>query len=149
MPNTKFASGAFVFFRARGLEARTPDEITALLDRHPIDPAIAPSYAGDRAAVSRAIAQAASGLSRQGLLLRPLRRSSSELAYAIVREHRIDEHLKHVHEATFHWKKEPDPSVIEGVKIRWHCYQLLPNLGWEGRDVLEAGRPRAYLSVGA
>ncbi len=71
MPNDTFVSGAVVFFRARGLEARTPEEIASLLQSHALDSSIVPSYAGDRAAVGRAIAQAAKGLSRHGILLRP------------------------------------------------------------------------------
>jgi hypothetical protein len=109
-----FGSGAFVFFRARGLEPRAPTEIGSILVTHPIEANIVPTYAGDRVAASRAISLASSGLSQRGYLLRPLKRSSSLLRYAIVREECVTDSLDHSQEGTVTWRTEPDPSEIEG-----------------------------------
>ena len=66
---------------------------------------IIPSYAGDRAAIGRAIAKTSSGLHREGFLLRPIRRSSSEVTYGIVREQRDESGrtLDHHQEGTVFW----------------------------------------------
>jgi hypothetical protein len=53
----KFATGAFVFTRAKGLVPRFPEDIIPIAERHGIDPSVIPAYAGDRAAVGRAIAR--------------------------------------------------------------------------------------------
>jgi hypothetical protein len=57
MTNKKFATGAFVFTRAKGLVPRFPEDIVPIAERHGIDPSVIPAYAGDRAAVGRAIAR--------------------------------------------------------------------------------------------
>ncbi len=85
MTNKKFASGAFVFTRARGLEPRIPEEIVPLAERHGIDPSVIPPYAGDRAAVGRAIQHTSTRIAGETYLLRPIRRSSIEVTYFIVR----------------------------------------------------------------
>jgi len=55
MTNNKFTTGAFVFTRARGLQPRDPDDLQPLAHQHGLPGDIIPSYAGDRAAVGRAI----------------------------------------------------------------------------------------------
>jgi hypothetical protein len=112
--NTKFATGAFVFTRACGLQPRDPDELQPLAARHGIDPAFIPTYAGDRVAIGRAITQASAGLAKEGFLLPPIRRTASEVVYGIVRESSSDDRLNHEHEATLTWGAEPDPAKVTG-----------------------------------
>jgi hypothetical protein len=116
MTNTKFASGAFVFTRARGLQPRDPDELPPIAARHGVAPDFIPSYAGDRVAISRAASQASSGLHREGFLLRPITRTSSQVVFGIVREQRDedDHRLDHDFEASVSWSAEPDPSIVAG-----------------------------------
>jgi len=116
MTSDRFSSGAFVFTRARGLQPHHPDTLVPLAARHGIDPGFIPAYAGDRAAVSRAICQTSSGLHREGLLLRPIKRTSTEVVYGIVREQRDEqaERLDHEFEATVAWLAEPDASLVLG-----------------------------------
>jgi hypothetical protein len=112
---TTYKNGAFVFTRARGLTPKTPEEIIPIANRHGIDPSVIPTYAGDRAAVGRAIARADTRIAGETYLLRPIRLSSTEVTYGIVRENKNgDDHLDHDHEATVSWKAEPDSSRIEG-----------------------------------
>jgi len=111
MTNTKFTTGAFVFTRARGLQPRNPDDLQPLAGQHGLPGDIIPSYAGDRAAIGRAITQTSSGLHKEGFLLRPIRRTSTEVVYGIVREQRDEDRLDHDHEATVSWSIEPDASV--------------------------------------
>ena len=68
MTSSKFSTGAFVFTRARGLAPRDPDDLQPLASQHGLPGDIIPNYAGDRAAVGRAIAQTYSGLHRKGFL---------------------------------------------------------------------------------
>ena len=111
----KFANGAFVFTRARGLTARTPNEVVPIAQRHGIDPSVIPPYAGDRAAIGRAFARTDTKIAGTQYLLRPIRRTSTEVTYGIVREDKNgSDHLDHEHEATVTWKAEPDPAGIEG-----------------------------------
>jgi hypothetical protein len=86
MTNSKFATGAFVFARARGIDPRLPADLPPLADRHGVDQQFLPSYAGDRVAVGRAITQATSGLAKNGILLRPIKRTASHIVYGVVRE---------------------------------------------------------------
>ena len=60
MTNTKFTTGAFVFTRALGLVPRDPDDLQPLASQHGLPGDIIPAYAGDRAAVGRAIAKTSS-----------------------------------------------------------------------------------------
>ena len=62
MTTTKFTSGAFCFSRSRGLQPRDPDDLQPLAHQHGLPGDIIPAYAGDRAAMGRAITQACSGL---------------------------------------------------------------------------------------
>ena len=116
MTNQKFENGAFMFTRARGLQPRNPDELLPLAAQHNLPPDIIPNYAGDRATVGRAISQTSSGLHREGFLLRPVKRSSAEVIYGIIRENKEEssQKLKHEHEATVSWSVEPDSSVVQG-----------------------------------
>jgi len=116
MTNQKFASGAFIFTRARGLQPRDPDDLPPIAARNGITPAFIPTYAGDRIAISRAISQAASGLSREGFLLRPITRTSSQVVYGIVKEDRdeAEQKLDHDFEGLVSWAAEPDPSLVQG-----------------------------------
>jgi len=114
MKSKKFGAGAFCFTRTRGLQPRDPSDLQALATQHGFEDLV-PSYAGDRAAVGRAIQITSSGLWREQFLLRPLRRTSSEVTYAIVKERHFDkERLDHFQEALVRWTAEPDPSVIHG-----------------------------------
>jgi hypothetical protein len=115
MTNKKFASGAFVFTRARGLKPKLREDIIPIAERHGIDPSVIPPYAGDRAAVGRTIARTDTRIAGDTYLLRPIRRNSTEVTYGIVRENKNgDDHLDHDHECTVAWKAESDPAVIEG-----------------------------------
>ncbi|MCP4607039.1 MAG: hypothetical protein GY847_42085 [Proteobacteria bacterium] len=110
-----YSNGAFVFTRSRGLTPKTPEEIQPIALKHGIDPQVIPEYAGDRAAVGRAIARTDTKIAGDTYLLRPIRRNSKEVIYGIVREDKhSDDHLDHAHEATVTWKSEPDSGVIEG-----------------------------------
>jgi hypothetical protein len=111
MTTNKFSTGAFVFTRARGLQPRDPDDLQPLAAQHGLPGDIIPTYAGDRAAIGRAISQTSAGLSREGFLLRPIRSTSSEVVYGIVREQQDEDRLDHQHEATVTWFAEPDASV--------------------------------------
>jgi len=116
MTNQKFATGAFVFTRARGLQPLDPDDLPPIAARHGIPTDFIPTYAGDRVAISRAISQASSGLQREGFLLRPITRTTSQVVYGIVREQKDEsaERLDHDFEATVSWSAEPDPAVVHG-----------------------------------
>jgi len=110
----KFSTGAFVFTRARGLQPRDPTELHPLAAQHNLPESIIPTYAGDRAAIGRAIAQTSSGLHREKILLRPIRRNSSEVIYGVVREHHSEEKLQHDHQATVTWSSAPEPAIVTG-----------------------------------
>jgi Family of unknown function (DUF6744) len=116
MQQDKFRTGAFVFIRARGIQPRDPDDLPPLAAQHGIPTDFIPTYAGDRTAIGRAISQASSGLHREGFLLRPITRTSTEVVYGVVREDRdeAEQKLDHDFEATVSWSAEPDPSVIKG-----------------------------------
>jgi hypothetical protein len=111
MTTNKFSTGAFVFTRARGLQPRDSDDLHPLASQHGLPASIIPTYAGDRAAAGRAISQTSAGLYREGFLLRPIRRTSSEVVYGIVREQQDEDRLDHEHEATVSWAAEPDATV--------------------------------------
>jgi hypothetical protein len=116
MANTKWSAGAFCFTRARGLQPRLPEDLLPVAQAHGIPEQYIPTYAGDRVAVARAISQASAGLHREGFLLRPITRSSTEVIYGVVKEARdeAEQKLAHDFEATVSWAAEPDPSVIHG-----------------------------------
>ncbi len=86
MTSTKWSTGAFVFSRSRGLQPRLLKDLLPLAQSHGIPADFIPTYAGDRVAVARAITQASAGLHREGFLLRPITRSSTEVVYGIVKE---------------------------------------------------------------
>ena len=113
MTNSKFTTGAFVFTRARGLQPRDPTELRPLAAQHNLPEDLVPCYAGDRAAMGRAIAQTSSGLHRENYLLRPIKRASSEVVFGIVREQKDESGrtLDHQQEGTVSWAAEPDASV--------------------------------------
>ena len=112
----KFSTGAFVFTRTRGLEPRDPTDLQAIVVQHGIDPDFIPTYPGDRVAITRALTQASRGLVNEGFLLRPIRRTSSEVVYGVVREEKNEatRRLDHDFEATIAWSTEPDPSIVTG-----------------------------------
>jgi hypothetical protein len=112
----KFSTGAFVFTRTRGLEPRDPADLEPVAVQHGIDAAFIPSYPGDRVAISRALTHASRGLQNEGFLLRPIRRTSADVVYGIVREQKDEslQRLDHDFEATISWSAEPDPSIVTG-----------------------------------
>ena len=114
--NQKFSRGAFLFTRTRGLEPRDPADLEPLAVQHCLDTDFIPSYPGDRVAITRALTQASRGLVNKGFLLRPIRRTSSEVVYGIVHEEKDEagQRLDHDFEATISWTAEPDPSIIAG-----------------------------------
>lgn len=116
MQNNKFQTGAFVFTRAKGLEPRDPEDLHPLAEKHGISTAVIPTYAGDRTAIGRAITQTQSGLAKEGFLLRPIKRTNTEVVYGIVREQKNEaaERLDHDFEATVSWTAEPDPDIVRG-----------------------------------
>jgi hypothetical protein len=116
MTNQRFTAGAFVFTRARGLQPRPPEDIPPLAAAHQIDDVFIPTYAGDRVAIGRALSQASSGLQREGFLLRPIRRTATDVVYGIVREQRdeAEQRLDHEFEAVVSWSVEPDAAVVYG-----------------------------------
>ncbi len=131
MNHTQYQAGAFVFARARGCEPRNSDDIKLLAEKYAIEESLIPSYSGDRTTIGRAITQATAGLTRQGYLVRPIKRSSKEVIYGIVREKKdeVGQRLDHDFEATVTWQKEPDPSIVQGdhavaVQIADHYRQL-------------------------
>lgn len=109
--------GAFVFTVTRDFVPCFPEEIFGLAEQHGFEKSIVPEYAGDRAAFSRAVQETRSGLWREDLLLRPIKRTSSEMVFGIVREYRDEtaQQLSHETESTVIWKSYPDPSIIEGT----------------------------------
>lgn len=131
MNYSKWQSGAFVFARARGCEPRNPADIKPLVEKYAIEESLIPSYSGDRTTIGRAITQATAGLTRQGYLVRPIKRASKEVIYGIVREKKdeVGQRLDHDFEATVTWQKEPDASIVQGdhavaVQISDHYQQL-------------------------
>jgi len=116
MENGKFNNGAFVFTRTRGLEPRDPADMEPIAAQHGIDAAFIPAYPGDRVVISRALTHASRGLQNEGFLLRPIRRTSSEIVYGIVREQKDEslQRLDHDFEATISWSAEPDPGAVVG-----------------------------------
>jgi len=117
MTNSRFTTGAFVFTRARGLQPHDPTELHPLAAQHNLPVSIIPTYAGDRAAIGRAIVQTSSGLHREGFLLRPIRRASSEVVYGIVREQKDESGrtLNHQQEGTVSWAAESDASLVQAT----------------------------------
>jgi hypothetical protein len=116
MDSTKFSTGAFVFTRTRGLAPRDPADVVPLATSHGLDPALIPAYPGDRVAITRAITHASAGLTKLGFLLRPIKRTSSEVVFGIVKEQKDEAHVRldHDFEATVSWSAEPDPAVVTG-----------------------------------
>ena len=116
MSNEKFASGAFVFARARGIEPRLPEDLLPLTAQHGIPTDFIPAYAGDRTAIGRAISQASAGLQREGFLLRPITRTTSQVVYGVVKEDRDEarQKLDHEFEGLISWASEPDPALVHG-----------------------------------
>ncbi len=112
----KFSTGAFVFTRTRGLEPRDPADLQPVAVQHGVDPSCIPTYPGDRVTIMRALTHASRGLANEGFLLRPIKRTSSEVIYGIVREQKDESHqrLDHDFEATINWAAEPDPAVVTG-----------------------------------
>jgi hypothetical protein len=115
MTTNKFANGAFVFSRARGLRPIKPEDVEPIALRHGYDTSIVPAYAGDRAAIGRAIARTDTVIVGTQYLLRPIKRTQTEVVYGIVHERRDGEaHLDHQHEATLRWTAEPHPEFVKG-----------------------------------
>ena len=115
MTTTKFATGAFVFSRARRVRPMLPEDAVPIALRHGFTESIVPAYAGDRAAIGRAIVKTDTIINGQTYLLRPIRRTSSEVIYGIIRERQDgEEHLSHDHESTVTWHAEPSPEYVEG-----------------------------------
>jgi hypothetical protein len=102
MQNTRFSTGAFVFTRTRGLAPRDRTDLIPLATAHGFAPALVPAYPGDRVAITRAITQASTGLARRGFLLRPIKRTSSEVVFGIVRGQKDEAQVRldHDFEAT-------------------------------------------------
>lgn len=116
MSTRRFTTGAFVFTRTRGVQPRDPADLRPIAFQHSIAPSLIPSYAGDRVAISRAITHASRGLSKEGFLLRPIRRASTEVIYGIVQERKDESHqrLDHDFEDNVSWSAEPAPSIVAG-----------------------------------
>ena len=116
MNQQKFQNGAFAFTRTKSIEPRDPESLQPLAIQHGIDPAFIPAYAGDRTAVGRAITQASIGLSKEGFLLRPIKRTTTDVVYGIVREQKDEaaERLDHDFEATVSWSAESDADIVRG-----------------------------------
>ncbi|MDD5307172.1 MAG: hypothetical protein PHU25_07610 [Deltaproteobacteria bacterium] len=79
MTNNTYASGAFVFTRTRAYVPRNPEDVIPLAAKHGFDASIVPDYAGDRAAVGRAITKTDTKIAGDTYLLRPIRRTGSEM----------------------------------------------------------------------
>jgi hypothetical protein len=116
MNSTKYSAGAFVFTRTRGLEPRDPNDLMELARQHGVDTSFIPAYPGDRVAITRAITYASRGLAKEGILLRPIKRTSTEVSYGIVQEKKDEslQRLDHDFEDTVVWSAEPDPSLVIG-----------------------------------
>ena len=110
----KYHNGAFAFTRnSASIEPMFPDQIARIAAQFGIRETIIPTYAGDRAIVSRAISTASIALAKQGWWLRPLKQHKTHLVYGIVREEKNQEErrLKHDHEACFEWDIEHDNGM--------------------------------------
>lgn len=116
MSEKRFESGAFVFTRARGVEPRTPEELAPLMSHFGLESDLVPDYAGDRAVVGRAFTAAKAGLNKERRLLRPIKRTSTELVFGVVKETSdvVDQRLDHEFEAVVSWSAEPAPATIQG-----------------------------------
>ena len=110
----KYHNGAFAFTRnSATIEPMFPDQIARIAAQFGIRETIIPSYAGDRAVVSRAISTQSTALAKQGWWLRPLKQFKTHLVYGIVREEKNQEErrLRHDHEACFEWNVEHDNGL--------------------------------------
>src|SRR6185503_10701659 len=116
MERQRFADGAITFWRARGIETRTPEELESISARHGIKQELLPQYTGDRVSITRAIDGTRAGLAREGLLLRPIRRTATEVLFGIVRERTSEaiERVDHDLEGVVGWSLEPDPAFVRG-----------------------------------
>jgi hypothetical protein len=114
---SKFSQGAFVFTRARGINAVSTEEVAALAVKHGIDEKYIPSYAGDRTAVSRAIDSVKAGLQqKENLVLLPIVQKGDEVTWGIVEADKVKLAQGQNPEflAALRWQAEPDPSVVQG-----------------------------------
>ena len=116
MTTQRFTSGAFAFTRVRGVQPRPPSDLQRLAASHGLAADIVPEYPGDRATIGRAFTLAKSGLGKDGLLLRPIKRSATELVYGVVKERAdvVDQRLEHEFEAVVRWSSEPDAGQVHG-----------------------------------
>jgi hypothetical protein len=81
-----YTDGAFVFYRvSRGMadQAHDPETVRATAASYGLPPHVVPDYAGDRAAVARAISRITSGLSRQGWQLTSIKTARHDVVYGI------------------------------------------------------------------
>ena len=112
---SKYQNGAFVFTRSRKLTPMTPEVVIPLARKHSFQESIIPQYAGDRAAISRAIQSNVAHATKSGFLLRPIKRSSSEVVYAVVREQTDGiETVQHRQSDLIKWTVE-HPDLVNGT----------------------------------
>lgn len=113
----KYANGAFCFYRtSAACVPMTPAEIEPLAQQHNLPASIVPAYAGDRAQVSRAIAQAKTGLANRGHVLTALTTRDHEVVYRINAIQREDDRGDMPYEARLWWSDEHgNGASIEGT----------------------------------
>ena len=84
---TKFADGCFTFYRVgKSFKPLLPSQVESVAMQHGMPAVLIPRYAGDRAAVSRAITQTAPKAAKQGCLLRKIVAEKTRVVYGIVAE---------------------------------------------------------------
>ena len=95
-----------------------PEAIATVAEKQGITPTIVPTYAGDRAAVMRAISIERTRIARQGWLLRGITQTHTRLVYGIVKE-TVEQDIKKVtldHLDCLEWDKEvSNGSYIAGT----------------------------------
>lgn len=112
--------GSMVFYRVSGrAKPMLPTTIEALAQQHGVPSSLVPTYAGDRAAVGRALNSTRTKISKEGLLLRSITSTQTLIVQGIVVETKdvANEHLDHQHDpdANVRWNSESNGAHIEGT----------------------------------
>ena len=115
--NSSYSQGAFIFTRARGINAVSTEEARLLAAKHGVDEKYCPEYGGDRCAVSRAIDSVKAGLQqKENLALLPIVQKNDEVTWGIIEadKQKLSEGKDPEFIAALRWRSEPDPEVVEG-----------------------------------
>jgi len=117
MSSSKHTDGAIVFASKRGINNVSAEEAQNLAQQHGIDVNTVPKYLGHQTSFDRAI-ERATGLKRQGILLRPLSRNTTGTTKGVIFEEKIGENkLDHGQISRICWREVGDPPRPEVVQF--------------------------------